>query len=217
MKPKIFPKDLLTTILFMTQCNANCHQLDCLCEACVCKRKRTACYEQNSVPDEVNLRKVCSTMLSISRFPYLRLAAQTVMGSSSGLSLHQCLQTCLLVCRAKRLSYHADLHIVSRCCTRGESKDHTGKKVSKKGSTLALKPRADITRSPKQGYQWSHNPPKKISKKVSVYIAAETVRNINGIVYDVLPTTTYTFPRREIILILKQKSVLFQFLLKISS
>ena len=26
----------------------------------------------------------------------------------------------------------------------------------KKGSTLALKPRTDVTRSPKQGYQWSH-------------------------------------------------------------
>ena len=33
-----------------------------------------------------------------------------------------------------------------------------------KGSTMALKPRADITRSPKQGYQWPHEkdlcPPK---------------------------------------------------------
>ena len=25
-----------------------------------------------------------------------------------------------------------------------------------KGSTLALKPKADVTRSPKQGYQWPH-------------------------------------------------------------
>ena len=30
------------------------------------------------------------------------------------------------------------------------------RKHTSEGSTLALKPRADITRSPKQGYQWSH-------------------------------------------------------------
>ena len=45
------------------------------------------------------------------------------------------------------------LYTVSRCCTRGESEDHTSKKACK-GFTLALKPRADVTRSPKQGYQW---------------------------------------------------------------
>ena len=54
-----------------------------------------------------------------------------------------------------RLSCHADLHTVSRCCNRGESEDHTGKKACK-GSILVLKPRADITRSPKEGYQWPH-------------------------------------------------------------
>ena len=36
-------------------------------------------------------------------------------------------------------------------------------------STLTLKPRADITRSPKQGYQWSHKkdmcPPKILKKR----------------------------------------------------
>ena len=35
--------------------------------------------------------------------------------------------------------------------------------------TLALKPRADVTRSPKQGYQWPHKkdmcPPKTLKKK----------------------------------------------------
>ena len=40
-----------------------------------------------------------------------------------------------------------------------------------KGSTLALKPRADVTRSPKQGYQWPHEkdlcPPKNFKKKSS--------------------------------------------------
>ena len=43
-----------------------------------------------------------------------------------------------------------DLYTVSRCRTRGESEDHTSEKA-RKGSTLALKPRADVTRSPKQG------------------------------------------------------------------
>ena len=32
----------------------------------------------------------------------------------------------------------------------------TSEKAHKKGSTLALKPRTELTRSPKQGYQWPH-------------------------------------------------------------
>ena len=39
------------------------------------------------------------------------------------------------------------------------------------GSTLALKPRGDITRSPKEWYQWSHEkdlpPPKTLKKNMS--------------------------------------------------
>ena len=46
---------------------------------------------------------------------------------------------------------------VSRCRTRGESEeciaDRKGSKQARH-STLALKPRADIIRSPKQGYEW---------------------------------------------------------------
>ena len=49
-----------------------------------------------------------------------------------------------------------DLHTVSRCHTRGESEDHTNEKAWKKGSTLALKSREDITISPQQPYQWTH-------------------------------------------------------------
>ena len=40
-------------------------------------------------------------------------------------------------------------------------------KHASEGSTLALKPRADVTRSPKQGYQWPHKKdscPPKIKK-----------------------------------------------------
>ena len=84
------------------------------------------------------------------------------------LNLHQCLWTHLQVHGLKRLGCHADHKTVSRCCTRGESGDHTGKKVHK-GSTLALKPWADFTRSSKQGYQWPHEkdlrPPKIYKKK----------------------------------------------------
>ena len=58
-------------------------------------------------------------------------------------NLHQCLWACLQVCGSKRLGCHADLY------TRGESEDHTSQKAYK-GSTLTLKPRADITRSPKR-------------------------------------------------------------------
>ena len=59
----------------------------------------------------------------------------------------------LQVCGSKRLSCHADL---SKCHTRCESEDHMSKKACKKGSTLAMKPSTDITRRPKQGYQWPH-------------------------------------------------------------
>ena len=44
-------------------------------------------------------------------------------------------------------------------------------KQASKGSTLALKPRGDATRSPKQGYQWPHEKdlcPPKIFKKKSI-------------------------------------------------
>ena len=52
-----------------------------------------------------------------------------------------------------------------RCRTRGAK---AGEKA-RKGSTLALKPRADVPSSPKQGYQWPHKkdlyPPKKFKTK----------------------------------------------------
>ena len=68
-------------------------------------------------------------------------------------NIHQCLWTRLQVCRSKRLGCHVDLYTVSRCHTRRESENHTSEKACK-GSTLALKARTDITRSPKQGCQW---------------------------------------------------------------
>ena len=61
----------------------------------------------------------------------------------------------LQVRRLKRFGCHADLYSVSRCCTRGESEDHLVKRACKR-LTLALKPRADVARSPKEGYQWPH-------------------------------------------------------------
>ena len=48
------------------------------------------------------------------------------------------------------------IYTVSRCSTRGASEDYTGEKACKKGSTLAWKPWPDVTRSPKEGYQWPH-------------------------------------------------------------
>ena len=67
-------------------------------------------------------------------------------------NLHQCLQTRLQVCGSKKLGCHANLYTVSRCHTRGEFDEWPASKKS----TLALKPRTDVTRSPKQEYQWPH-------------------------------------------------------------
>ena len=61
------------------------------------------------------------------------------------------------VCGTKRFACLSDLHTGSRYCTRGGSEDCTGEKACKE-STLVLKPRANVTRSLKQGYQW---PPKR--------------------------------------------------------
>ena len=95
------------------------------------------------------------------------LAAQIVVGLSPGPNLHQCLWT-PCKCGSKRLSCHAHLCTLSRCYTRGESFDRTGKKACKKGSTLTLKLRTDITRGSKQGYQLPYKKdlyPQKILKK----------------------------------------------------
>ena len=60
-----------------------------------------------------------------------------------------------------------DLHIASRCCTRGGSRNYTGEKAIEV-SILTSKPRGDVTRSPKQWYQWPHKNdlcPPKISQE----------------------------------------------------
>ena len=82
--------------------------------------------------------------------------------SGTQLNLHQCLWTSLQVHASKRLGCNADFYTVSRC----ESEDHTDEKAHKKGSTLAFKSRADVTRSPKQGYQWPHEKNSKILKEL---------------------------------------------------
>ena len=51
------------------------------------------------------------------------------------------------------------------------------RKHARKGSILALKPSADVTRSPKQGYQWPHKKDlclPKIKKKSLVYFYSLT-------------------------------------------
>ena len=58
------------------------------------------------------------------------------------------------------------------CVCRHTSQQHkTRSRKACKGSTLALKPRADVTRSPKQGYQWPHEkdlrPPNFFFKKTN--------------------------------------------------
>ena len=59
----------------------------------------------------------------------------------------------------KQLDSHAGHQEISRCRTRGESEKiccTQAVKHTSKGSTLALKPRVDFPRSPKQGYQRPH-------------------------------------------------------------
>ena len=41
--------------------------------------------------------------------------------------------------------------------------------MASEGSTLTLKPRVDVTRSPKQGYQWPHEKEKKRTPPVGFF------------------------------------------------
>ena len=87
-----------------------------------------------------------------------------------GFESHQCLAGMW----TRRLICHAGCQEVGRFCTRGESQGMCNVTCrpllssNKAEPTLALKTRRDITRSPKQGYQWSHKkdscPPKNFKK-----------------------------------------------------
>ena len=57
------------------------------------------------------------------------------------------------------------------------------RKLTSKGSTLALKPRADVTRSLKQGYQWPHEKdlcPPKLKKKIHLCPPKFFLKNLSG-------------------------------------
>ena len=62
---------------------------------------------------------------------------------------------------------HAGRQKGGRCRTRCESEDSLQERKCASDSTLVLKPKADVTRSPKHGYQWPHKKdmcPTKIKK-----------------------------------------------------
>ena len=71
--------------------------------------------------------------------------------------------------RNHAMGRHAGCQEVGRCHTRGESEDSVEARKRASDSTLALKPRADVTRSPKQGYQRPYKkdvcPPKNLILK----------------------------------------------------
>ena len=79
------------------------------------------------------------------------LAAQVFRGFSSQTSTNACGHICKYVDQKGLASILTSIDTVSRFLTRVESEDHIVEKAHK-GSTLALKPGEDITRSPKQGY-----------------------------------------------------------------
>ena len=110
------------------------------------------------------------------------LVAWTVMGLSPSLNLHQCSQTHWQVHGSKRLSCHADLYTVSRCCTRGESEDHTGEKACRKGIHPGFetqgrhhqKSKTGVTVAPQKGLMSS-----KTSKKKHLDYGGESQKKIN--------------------------------------
>ena len=97
----------------------------------------------------------------VSRFNVHRLQSNyTVSGGmiTPGFESHQCLTGTW----KRWLGCHAGHQEVGRCHTRGESHRMCNVtctpplSLNKAEPTLALKPRGDVTRSPKQGYQWPH-------------------------------------------------------------
>ena len=83
-------------------------------------------------------------------------------------NLDQCLWTRLQIRGSKRLGCHADLYSQQVSHQRWLSGIHCmqATKHASEGSTLALKPRGDVARSLKQGYQWPH---KKDSCPLKIY------------------------------------------------
>ena len=66
---------------------------------------------------------------------------------------------CMQVRGSKLLSCHAGHQEDGRCRIRGKSEESVACRQGStqvRESTLALKLRADITSSPKEGYQWPH-------------------------------------------------------------
>ena len=63
-----------------------------------------------------------------------------------------------------------DYQEVSRCRTRGESKESIAcrqQSTQARESTLAFKPRAEVTRSPKEGYLWPHKKDSCLAKNLN--------------------------------------------------
>ena len=92
-----------------------------------------------------------------------------------------------------RLSSHAGRQEISRCSTRGESLGMCNAtrtpppSVNKAEPTLALKPRGDVTRSPKQGYQWPHKKGLMSSKNFKKKKKKKMLLNVCNLGYILAP------------------------------
>ena len=74
--------------------------------------------------------------------------------------------------KMKNYTVYTTISGKGKCHTRGESEESVVRRrgsTQARESTLALKPRDDVTRSPKQGYQWPHKkdscPTKNLKKE----------------------------------------------------
>ena len=91
---------------------------------------------------------------------YLIFLAQSVLSHAvrqwhthPGLEPHQCLYAVSMSIKIAQ----PPCWLVSRCHTTGESEESVAgrqQSMQVRKSTLDLKPRAEVSRSPKQGYQW---------------------------------------------------------------
>ena len=110
--------------------------------------------------DYMSTKSICHSQAGVAEWstvPYLLHAAQTVMGLSpkpppilADISAGTWIEKAQLPCWPLYSQQVSHQRWISGIYCKQATK-HTSEE-----STLALKPRGDVTRSPKQGYQWPH-------------------------------------------------------------
>ena len=120
--------------------------------------------------------RACSGMQMLDYYFSLRtqLMSLVTMVNETKIAFIQCMwEEPGQPCRIHTYTVYTSIGGKGKCHTRGESEESVVCRwgsMQVRESTLVLKPRADVTRSSKQGYQWPHKKdlcPTKFFKKIA--------------------------------------------------